>query len=151
MPLIKEAMISKLDALGKVTDSIRKAQDAAPIGGQIMANQGVINKLATGFTQKFLTKLPMLVGDILQVGLDKSKSKGFDKAMEVLNDPDFLANINAIAKGQARKAEALEKKLMKKKKMKDFINSLPTNEAKAISVLGFTSWLSRYEDQNTNE
>ena len=67
--------------------------------------------------------------------------------MDVLNDPDFLANINAIAKGQARKADMLEKRLMKKKKFKDFVNSLPANEAKAISILGLTSWLARSNEQ----
>lgn len=141
----------KLEALGKVSDSIRKAQDAAPIGGQIMASQGVLDKLAKGFAQRFLTRVPMLIGEIIQVGLDKSKSKGFDNALAVLNDPDFVANINAIAKGQAKKAAALEKKLMKKKKMKDFLNTLPANEAKAISVLGLTSWLSRSDNQENKQ
>ena len=36
---------------------------------------------------------------------------------------------------------------MKKKKFQDFVNSLPTNEAKAISVLGLTSWLARSNEQ----
>ena len=137
----------KLDALGKVTNGIRNAQSAAPVGGQVMANAGVFTKVTNGIASRFLTKLPGVIGDIVSVGLDKSKSKGFDAAMEVLNDPDFIANISAIAKGQAKKAEALEKRLMKKKKYKDFINTLPTKEAKAISVLGLTSWLSRSNEQ----
>ena len=112
-----------------------------------MASVGVLDKVVNGVASRFLTKLPGMIGDIISVGLEKSKSKGFDNAMAVLNDPDFLANINAIAKGQTRKADALEKSLMKKKKFKDFVNSLPTNEAKAISVLGLTSWLSRSGDQ----
>ena len=137
----------KLDAMGKVTNGIRNAQSAAPIGGQIMANSGVLDKVVNGVATRFLSKLPGIIGDVVSVGLEKSKGKGLDAAMEVLNDPDFLANINAIAKGQARKAEMLEKRLMKKKKFKDFVNSLPTNEAKAISVLGLTSWLSRSNEQ----
>ena len=36
---------------------------------------------------------------------------------------------------------------MKKKKFKDFVNSLPANEAKAISILGLTSWLARSNEQ----
>mgnify|MGYP001129296068 FL=1 len=96
---------------------------------------------------RFLAKLPGLIGDVVSAGLEKGKNKGFDAAMDVLNDPDFLGNINAIAKGQAKKAEILEKRLMKKKKFQDFVNSLPTNEAKAISVLGLTSWLARSNEQ----
>ncbi len=136
-------LTTKLDALGKVTNGIRNAQAAAPVGGQVMANAGVFDKVVNGVAQRFLTKLPGIIGDVVDVGLEKSKSKGFDAAMGVLNDPDFIANINAIAKGQVKKADMLEKRLMKKKKTKDFINSLPTNEAKAISVLGLTSWLAR--------
>lgn len=137
----------KLDAMGKVTNGIRNAQAAAPVGGQVMASAGVLDKVVNGIAQRFLTKLPGLIGDIVSVGLEKSKGKGLDAAMDVLNDPDFIANISAIAKGQARKAEMLEKRLMKKKKFQDFVNSLPTNEAKAISVLGLTSWLARSNEQ----
>jgi len=137
----------KLDALGKVTNGIRNAQSAAPIGGQVMANAGVLDKVVNGIANRFLTKLPGLIGDVVSAGLEKGKSKGFDAAIGVLNDPDFIANINAIAKGQARKASMLEKRLMKKKKFQDFVNSLPTNEAKAISVLGLTSWLARSNEQ----
>jgi len=137
----------KLDAMGKVTNGIRNAQAAAPVGGQIMANAGVLDKVVNGVASRFLTKLPGIIGDVVSVGLEKSKGKGFDAAMDVLNDPDFLANINAIAKGQARKADMLEKRLMKKKKFKDFVNSLPANEAKAISILGLTSWLARSNEQ----
>ena len=137
----------KLDAMGKVTNGIRNAQASAPIGGQVMANAGVLDKVVNGIASRFLTKLPGIIGDVVSVGLEKSKGKGFDAAMDILNDPDFLANINAIAKGQARKADMLEKRLMKKKKFKDFVNSLPTNEAKAISILGLTSWLARSNEQ----
>ena len=144
---LPKELTKKLDALGKVTNGIRKAQASAPIGGQVMASSGVLDKLANGFASRVLTKLPGFIGDIVAVGLDKSKSKGLDAALAVLNDPDFIANINAIAKGQIRKAEALEKRLMKQKKFTDYVNTLPTNEAKAISVLGFTSWLSRSNEQ----
>ncbi len=137
----------KLDAMGKVTNGIRNAQAAAPVGGQVMANASVFDKVVNGVAQRFLAKLPGMIGDVVSIGLEKSKSKGFDSAMAVLGDPDFIANINAIAKGQARKAEALERKLMKKKKTQDFINSLPANEAKAIGVLGLTSWLARSDEQ----
>ena len=140
---LPKELTNKLDSLGKVTNGIRNAQAASPVGGQVMANAGVFDKVVNGVAQRFLAKLPGMIGDVVSLGLEKSKSKGFDAAMNVLNDPDFIGNINAIAKGQTRKAEALEKRLMKKKKTKDFINSLPTNEAKAISVLGLTSWLSR--------
>ncbi|QDP67497.1 MAG: putative DNA transfer protein [Prokaryotic dsDNA virus sp.] len=137
----------KLDAMGKVTNGIRNAQAAAPVGGQVMANAGVLDKVVNGVASRFLTKLPGIIGDVVSVGLEKSKGKGFDAAMDVLNDPDFLANIQALSKGQARKAAELEKRLMKKKKFKDFVNTLPANEAKAISVLGLTSWLSRSNEQ----
>ena len=64
-----------------------------------------------------------------------------DAAMAVLGDPDFVANITALAKGQAKKAALLEKKLMKKKTFRDFAATLSPKEAKAIGVLGLTSWL----------
>jgi len=137
----------KLEALGKVTNSIRNAQSAAPVGGQVMAAPGVMGKVVNGIASKFLSKLPGMIGDIVEAGLDKSKSKGMDAALGVLSDPDFIANINAIAKGQAKKADMFEAKLMKSKKMKDFINTLPSKEAKALSVLGITSWLSRSDEK----
>ena len=137
----------KLDALGKVTNGIRNAQSAAPVGGQVMANAGVFAKVTNGIASRFLSKLPGVIGDIVSVGLEKSKSKGFDSAMAVLNDPDFISNIGAIAKGQVKKAEALEKRLKRKKKYKDFVNTLPTKEAKAISVLGLVSWLSKSNEE----
>jgi hypothetical protein len=147
---LPKELTTKLDALGKVTNGIRNAQAAAPIGGQVMASAGVLDKVVNGIAKRFLTKLPGLIGDIVEVGLDKSKNKGLDSAIAVLNDPDFIGNIQAIAKGQAKKAEMLEKRLMKKKKTQDFINSLPANEAKAISVLGLTSWLARSDEQQDN-
>lgn len=148
---LPKALTTKLDALAKVSNGIRNAQAAAPVGGQVMANAGVFDKVVNGVASRFLSKLPGFIGDIVEVGLDKSKSKGIDSALAVLNDPEFIANINAIAKGQTRKAEAIERSLMKKKKFKDFVNTLPTNEAKAISVLGLTSWLARSEEQQTKE
>lgn len=148
---LPKELTTKLDALAKVSNGIRNAQAAAPIGGQVMANAGVFDKVVNGVANRFLSKLPGFIGDIVEVGLDKSKSKGIDSALAVLNDPEFIANINAIAKGQTRKAEAIERSLMKKKKFKDFVNTLPTNEAKAISVLGLTSWLARSEEQQTKE
>lgn len=138
----------KLDALGKVTNGIRNAQSAAPIGGQVMANTGVFDKVTNGIAKRFLAKMPGILGDVVEAGLEKGKSKGFDNAMAVLGDPDFTANLKALAAGQARKAEILEKKLLKKKKTQDFINSLPTKEAKAVSVLGIASWLSRQEEES---
>ena len=146
---LPKELTTKLDALGKVTNGIRNAQAAAPVGGQVMANAGVFSKVTNGIANRFLSKLPGVIGDIVSVGLEKGKSKGFDSAMAVLNDPDFIANVGAIARGQVKKAEALEKRLIKKKKYKDFINTLPTKEAKAISVLGLTSWLSKQEEEKT--
>ncbi len=137
----------KLEALGKVTNSIRDSQSAAPVGGQVMAAPGVMDKVVNGIATRFLAKMPGMIGDIVEAGLDKSKSKGMDAALGVLSDPNFIANINAIAKGQAKKADMFEAKLMKSKKMKDFINTLPSKEAKALSVLGITSWLSRSDEQ----
>ena len=137
----------KLDAMGKVTNGIRNAQAAAPVGGQVMAGAGVFDKVVNGVAQRFLTKLPGLIGDVISVGLEKSKTKGFDAAMGVLSDPDFIGNINALAKGQAKKAAHLEKKLMNKKTFRDFTATLSPKEAKAIGVLGLTSWLARSDEQ----
>jgi len=137
----------KLDAMGKVTNGIRDAQAAAPIGGQVMASSKVLDKVVNGVASRFLTRLPGIVGDLATVGLDKSKSKNMDAAIAVLGDPDFVKNINALAKGQAKKAEALERKLMNKKTFRDFAATLSPKEAKAIGVLGLTSWLARSEDE----
>ncbi len=34
--------------MGKVTNGIRNAQAAAPVGGQVMANAGVFDKVVNG-------------------------------------------------------------------------------------------------------
>ena len=71
----------KLDALGIVTNGIRNAQAAAPVGGQLMASSGVSAKVVNGVGRKILSKLPGFTGDLVQLGLDKSKSKGLDAAI----------------------------------------------------------------------
>ena len=109
---LPEGLGKKLDAMGKVTNGIRNAQAAAPIGGQVMASSKVLDKVVNGVAARFLTRLPGIIGDLATVGLDKSKSKNMDAALAVLGDPDFIANITALAKGQAKKAEVLERKLM---------------------------------------
>ena len=148
---LPEGLGKKLDAMGKVTNGIRNAQAAAPIGGQVMASSKVLDKVVNGVTSRFLTKLPGVIGDLATVGLDKSKSKNMDAALAVLGDPDFVKNINALAKGQAKKAEVLEQKLMNKKTFRDFAATLSPKEAKAIGVLGLTSWLARSEDESAEE
>lgn len=140
-------LTKKLDAIGKVTNGIRNAQAAAPIGGQIMASTGVVSKVIDGVGRRLLSKLPGFIGALVEVGLEKGKTKGLDSAIELLTDRNFIENINAIAKGQLKKAEKLEERLMKTKKMKDFINTLPTNEATALSVLGLIPWLSMSDEQ----
>tara|TARA_R110000765_G_scaffold111260_4_gene202975 strand:- start:1851 stop:3959 length:2109 start_codon:yes stop_codon:yes gene_type:complete len=137
----------KLDAMGKVTNGIRNAQAAAPVGGQVMASSKVLDKVVNGVASRFLTRLPGIVGDLATVGLDKSKSKNMDAALAVLGDPDFVANISALAKGQAKKAAMLEKRLMNKKTFKHFASTLSPKEAKAIGVLGLTSWLARSDEK----
>ena len=125
----------KLDAMGKVTNGIRSAQAAAPVGGQVMASSKVLDKVINGVTSRFLTKLPGVIGDLANVGLEKGKSKNIDAAIAVLGDTDFVANISALAKGQNKKAAMLEAKLMKKKTFKDFVTTLSPKEAKTIGVL----------------
>lgn len=140
----------KLDAMGKVTNGIRNAQAAAPVGGQVMANSNVFNKVANGVAERFLTKLPGIIGDIAQAGIDKGKSKGIDKALAVLSDPDFIANISALAKGQQKKALMIEKKIMMKKTFRDFASTLSPSEVKKLVVLGFVGWLSS-SDENQDD
>ena len=137
----------KLDAMGKVTNGIRNAQAAAPIGGQVMASTKVLDKVVNGVASRFLSKLPGMIGDLVTVGLDKSKSKNMDTALALIGDPDFVANISALAKGQRKKAEALERKLMNKKTFKDFASTLSPKELKSIGVLGLTSWLARSDEK----
>ena len=131
--------------MGRVTNGIRNAQAASPIGGQVMASPKVLDRVVNGAASRLLTKLPGIIGDLATVGLDKSKN--MDAAMAVLGDPDFVANINALAKGQAKKAALLEKKLMNKKTFRDFVATLSPKEAKQISILGLTSWLARSNEQ----
>lgn len=140
----------KFDALGRVSNGIRNAQAAAPIGGQIMASRNVFDKVVNGVASRFLAKLPGVIGDVVSVGLDKSKSKGADNAVALLSDPDFVKNIEAIAKGQAKKAEALEKKLMRKKAFTDYVNTLPKEEAAQLTSLGLMGWLAS-DQSNTDK
>ena len=137
----------KLEALGRVTNGIRDAQSAAPIGGQVMASANVFDQAVNGIAKRFLTKLPGVIGDIAQVGLDKGKSKNLDAALAVIGDPDFIANINALAKGQAKKAEALERKVMNKKTFKHFASTLSPKEMKSLAAIGLIEWLSKSDEQ----
>jgi hypothetical protein len=144
---LPQGLGKKLDAMGRVTNGIRSAQTAAPVGGQVMANRKVFDRVVNGVASRFLTKLPGVIGDLATVGLEKGKSKDFDAAIAVLGDPDFVANINALAKGQNKKAEALEKKLMNKKTFRDYAATLSPREAKQLSVLGLISWLGRSNEE----
>jgi hypothetical protein len=131
----------KLEALGRVSNGIRDAQAAAPVGGQIMASQNVFDKVVNGVAGRLLSKLPGMIGDIVSIGIDKSKSKGADNAIALLSDPDFVNNIKAIAKGQAKRADAIEKKLMRKKVFTDYLDTLPKDEAAKLSSIGLMGWL----------
>jgi hypothetical protein len=139
----------KLDAIGRVTNGIRNAQAAAPVGGQIMASQNVFDKVVNGVAGRFLSKLPGMIGDVISVGLEKSKSKGADNAIALLSDQDFVNNIKAIAKGQSKRADAIEKKLMRKKVFTDYVNTLPKDEAAKLSSLGLMGWLA--SDQTSSD
>jgi hypothetical protein len=140
----------KLEALGRVSNGIRDAQAAAPVGGQIMASQNVFDKVVNGVAGRLLSKLPGMIGDIVSIGIDKSKSKGADNAIALLSDPDFVNNIKAIARGQAKRADAIEKKLMRKKVFTDYLDTLPKDEAAKLSSLGLMSWLAS-ENQEPQE
>tara|TARA_R110000868_G_scaffold210375_1_gene460386 strand:+ start:21220 stop:23253 length:2034 start_codon:yes stop_codon:yes gene_type:complete len=137
----------KLEALGRVTNGIRDAQSAAPIGGQVMASSSVFDQAVNGIAKRFLTKLPGVIGDIAQVGLDKGKSKNLDAALAVIGDPDFIANINALAKGQVKKAEALERKIMNKKTFKHFASTLSPKEMKSLAAIGLIEWISKSDEK----
>lgn len=143
---LPEGLGDKLDSMAKVANGIRDAQAAAPVGGQIMAAQGVFDKVANGFANRILTKLPGFIGDLAEVGLDKSKSKGIDSAINLFSDPDFTNGMKALAKGQLKKADALERKLMRKNKAKQFISTLTPAEAESLTGLGLMGWLSQSAD-----
>jgi len=135
-----------IDDMGKVANGIRKAQAAAPVGGQVMASQNVVGKILDGVGSRFLSKMPSLIGGVVNAGLEKSKTKGVDTAIDVLSDPDFTKNIEAIARGQEKKAEAIEKRLMKKKKVADFMDTLSTPESESLASLGLMGWLSQQSE-----
>ena len=145
---LPDGLGAKIDSLAKVANGIRDAQAAAPVGGQIMAAQGVFDKVTNGFTNRVLTKLPGVIGDLASVGLEKSKSKGTDSAIALFSDPDFVRSIKAIAKGQEKKANALEANLMRTNKAKDFISTLTPQEAESLSGLGLMGWLSSYSGED---
>lgn len=144
---LPKGLSKKLDSLGKVANGIRNAQAAAPVGGQLMASTGVASKVINGVGKKLLSKLPGFIGGIVEVGLEKAKGKGFEAAIDLLTDRSFVENINAIAKGQVKRADELEKKLMKTKKFKDFLRTLPEKSARTINIIGLTSWLAKSEKQ----
>lgn len=148
---LPKPLTKQLDALGKVSNGIRDAQAAAPVGGQIMASQGVFDKVVNGFSRRVLSRLPGMIGDLVEVGLDKSKSKGIDAATDLLSDPDFVRGMQALAKGETKKAEAIERRLMRSKKMKDFSSTLTSNEASALQGLGLMGWLASDEASGDDE
>lgn len=136
-----------LDDLAKVTNGIREAQAAAPIGGQIMAAQGVFDKVTNGFSQKVLSRLPGMIGDLVDVGLERAKTKGVQNAIDLVSDPDFVRSLKTLAKGQADKAAKIERSLMRKQKFQDFVNTLPTQEAAQLRNLGLIGWMMSDENQ----
>ncbi len=129
---------SKLNALVKVTNCIRNAQATAPIGGQVLAGKGVLDKIVDGIGTKFLSKLPGFIGGIVEEGLKKSNTKAFDNAISLLGDPVFVKNIKLLASAQA---EVAEKKIMKSKAFKKWMSTLASDEAKTINTVGFREYL----------
>jgi hypothetical protein len=138
----------KLNALGKVTNGIRNAQAAAPIGGQVMANQAVLSRLIDGLGRRFISKLPGFIGGIAEVGLQKSKSKAFDNAIGLLGDPVFIKNIKQLASAHS---EAAEKKIMKSANFKKWMSTLADDEAKTINTVGFREYLLSDKNQPDTE
>ena len=154
-PQLKKALYSylppkltkQLDAMGKVTNSVRNAMAQAPVGGQVMATPGVLNKLMDGISKKLLvgivSKIPGLgiVGDITEAGLKQGKEKGAEKAMSVLSSPEFISTIKAVSQGQAKKAKALEAKLLNRNEAKEWLKSLSKQEQILIGKQGLIEWL----------
>ncbi len=140
-----------LDDLARVTNGIREAQAAAPIGGQIMAAQGVFDKVTNGFAKKVLTRLPGMIGDVVDVGLERSKTKGAQNAIDLVSDPDFVRSLKVLAKGQADKAAKIEKSLMRKQKFQNFVKTLPVKEGRQLRNLGLIGWLMKEDEETTEE
>ena len=160
-PQIKKALFSylppqlskQLDAMGKVTNSVRNAMGQAPIGGQVMATPGVLNNLMDGISKKLLvgivSKIPGLgiVGDITEAGLKQGKEKGAEKAIEVLSSPEFISSVKATAQGQVKKATALEAKLLSKNHTKAWLKSLTKQEQNLIMKNGLINWISSEDEE----
>jgi len=145
---IEPELRSKLNALGKVTNGIRNAQATAPIGGQVLAGKGVLDKIVDGIGSKFLAKLPGFIGGIVETGLKKSSTKAFDNAISLLGDPVFVKNIKQLASAQA---EAAEKRIMKSANFKKWMSTLAEAEVETINTVGFREYLLSDEKQSDTE
>jgi hypothetical protein len=140
---LPKEMRTQIDALGKVTNGIRNAQAKAPIGGQIMANKNVMDKVIDGIGNKFLSKLPGFLGGIIEEGVKKSQNKNMDAAIGLLGDPAFVKNIKFLASNQAEKAE---KRIANSKAFKEWLKTLGEQEAKTINTVGFREYLLSEEE-----
>tara|TARA_R110002020_G_scaffold467655_1_gene691390 strand:+ start:23844 stop:26072 length:2229 start_codon:yes stop_codon:yes gene_type:complete len=145
---IEPELRGKLISLGKVTNGIRNAQATAPIGGQVLAGKGVMDKIVDGIGSKFLAKLPGFIGGIVESGLKKSNTKAFDNAISLLGDPEFVKNIKFLAGNQAQKAE---QKIMSSNAFKKWISTLAEDEVKAVNTVGFREYLLSDEEQANTE
>ena len=140
-------LTKQLDAMGKVTNNIRNAMAQAPVGGQVMATPGVLNKIMDGISKKILvgvvSKVPGLgiIGDVTEAGLKQGKDKGAEEAMKVLSSPEFVNSIKALAQGQAKKSKALETKLLNRNEAKQWLKTLSKQEQILIGKQGLIEWL----------
>ena len=137
----------QIDSMGKVSNNVRNSMSQAPVGGQVMAAPGVLDKVMDGIGEKFLSKLPGMLGGAVKAGLDKSKNEGSEKAMKMLSSPEFSASIKALAQGQAKKAAALEKKFIKTQAYKGFLKTLSKQGQILIAKQGFMNWLKSDEQE----
>ena len=154
-PKLKNALYSylppeftkQLDAMGKVTNSVRNAMSESPVGGQVMATPGVLNGIMEGISKKilvgFVSKVPGLgiIGDVTEAGLKQGKDKGAEEAMKVLSSPEFVSSIKALAQGQAKKSRALETKLLNRNEAKQWLKTLSKQEQILIGKQGLIEWL----------
>ena len=154
-PKLKNALYSylppeftkQLDAMGKVTNSVRNAMSESPVGGQVMATPGVLNGIMEGISKKilvgFVSKVPGLgiIGDVTEAGLKQGKDKGAEEAMKVLSSPEFVNSIKALAQGQAKKSRALETKLLNRNEAKQWLKTLSKQEQILIGKQGLIEWL----------
>lgn len=118
-----------LDDIAKVTEGVRRAKTKEITTGRLLANPGIGGKAVNLAINSAIAKLGGVFTEGAKIIADSAGKRPETEALKVLTNPDFIRAATAIAEGNAKKAQAYERKVKATKSGKQVLGKL--------GVLGF--------------